>query len=213
MSLPSGENAGAHKREESVSSVVLAASASEWIKSEYRDREFRNAIVPSRATLGELSGPGPVVNWTGGLASSGCHQRFEAPPRLERWTTPRPSGVKIGESLTTPAASFVRCAAAPPRAGTVQISRFIPPRLRETATKVPSSDHDSRPKNGYTSSLLKIMCASEPSAADVASASGSPCFRRMNARLLPSGDHAGFSAHGTKGTMLPPKAGIRQSSA
>src|SRR5260370_17674084 len=109
MSLPSGENAGAHKREESVSSVVLAASASEWIRSENRDREFRNAIVPSRATLGELSGPGPVVNWTGGLASSGCHQRFEAPPRLERGTTPRPSGEKSGKSLPTPSTPFLEC--------------------------------------------------------------------------------------------------------
>src|SRR5260370_42042801 len=111
MSLPSGENAGAHKREESVSSVVLAASASEWIKSEYRDREFRNAIVPSCATLGELSGPGPVVNWTGGLASSGCHQRIQAPPRLHRGRTPRPSRVKIRETVTTPAAPLVSCAA------------------------------------------------------------------------------------------------------
>src|SRR5712664_548387 len=213
MSLPSGENAGAHKREESVSSVVLAPSASEWIRSEYRDREFRNAIVPSRATLGELSGPGPVVNWTGGLASSGCHQRFEAPPRLDRWTTPRPSGVKIGESLPTPAASFVSCAAAPPRAGTVQISRFIPPRLRETAKALPSSDHDRRRKKGYTSSLLNITRKSVPSAVEVATASGSPCFRRTNASLLPSGDHAGYAAPKSSGTILPPNAGMRQSSA
>src|SRR5260370_21051844 len=98
MSLPSGENAGAHKREESVRSVVLAPSASEWIKSEYRDPEFRNAIVPSRATLGELSGPGPVVNWTGGLASSRCHQRFEASPRFDQWPTAAPSGCKSGLS-------------------------------------------------------------------------------------------------------------------
>src|SRR5260370_23059291 len=184
MSLPSGENAGAHKREESVRSVVLAPSASEWIRSEYRDREFKNAIVPSRATLGELSGPGPVVNWTGGLASSGCHQRFEAPPRLERWTTPRPSGVKIGESLTTPAASFVSCAAAPPRAGTVQISRFIPPRLRETARTLPSSDHDRRPKNGYTSSLLKIMSLSQPSPPSFPLPSTSPCFPSLYSCML-----------------------------
>src|SRR5260370_16260715 len=132
MSLPSGKNGGDHKREGAVSSVVLAASASEWIKSEYRDREFRNAIVPSCATLGELSGPGPVVNWTGGLASSGCHQRFQAPPRLDRWRTPRPSGVKIGESLTTPAASFSSCPAPPPPPPTPQISPFTPPRLPQT---------------------------------------------------------------------------------
>src|SRR5260370_12869328 len=105
MSLPSGENAGAHKREESVSSVVLAPSASEWIRSEYRDREFKNAIVPSRATLGELSGPGPVVNWTGGLASSGCHHMIAAPPRLQRSTTPRPSGANIGATLNPPTAA------------------------------------------------------------------------------------------------------------
>src|SRR6267378_8207915 len=122
------------------------------MKSVNRDREFRNAIVPLLAMLGKASGPGPVVNWTGCLASSGCHQRFDAPPRFERWRMPRPSGVKVGESLTTPCGSLDRRVATPPWDGTVQISRFMPPRLRETAKSAPSTDQDTRPKKGYTSS-------------------------------------------------------------
>src|SRR2546429_4438245 len=85
---------------------------------------------------------------SGGFASSGCHQMFDAPPRFERWMMPRPSGAKIGESLNTPCASFVKRAGFPPCAGTVQISRFIPPRLREAARRLPSGDHEARPKNG-----------------------------------------------------------------
>src|SRR5216684_5064447 len=148
MSLPSGENTGPHKREESVSSVVLSPFASDRSIRVLRHREFRNAIVPLRATLGDESGPGPVVNCSGDFPPSGCHQRFEAPPRVERWITPRPLGSKTGESLTTPGSSFVRRVGSPPWAGTIQISRLIPPRLRCTAKRLPSGDHDGVARKG-----------------------------------------------------------------
>src|SRR5258708_17277482 len=141
MSVPSGENTGAHKREESVSNVVLAPFASERSIKVLRHREFRNAILPLRATLGEESGPVPVVNCTGGFPPSGCHQRLEAPPRVEEWITPRPFGSKTGASLTTPRTSFVRRVEAPPWAGPIQISRLIPPRLRCTVNRRPPAAH------------------------------------------------------------------------
>src|SRR5260370_22236026 len=148
MSVPSGENTGAHKREESVSNVVLARFASERSIKVFRNRECRNATLPLRATLGEEWGPVPVVNCTGVFPPSGCHQRLEAPPRVEEWITPRPFGSKTGASLTTPGTSFVRRVGSPPWAGTIQISRLIPPRLRCTVKSRPSGDHDWPPTNG-----------------------------------------------------------------
>src|SRR5260370_3047914 len=128
MSVPSGENTGAHKREESVSNVVLAPFASERSIKVLRHREFRNAILPLRATLGEESGPGPVVNCTGGFPPSGCHQRLKAPPRVEEQITPRPFRSQTGASPTTPGTPSGRRVATPPGAAPMQTSRLIPPR-------------------------------------------------------------------------------------
>src|SRR6188508_641083 len=97
ISFPSGEIAGAQMNGVCVARVRVAPVARLCASSVLRQRELMKAIEPAAAIDGELSGPGPVVRRTGLPRGSGANQILLAPPRVDEWTTPRPSGVNVGE--------------------------------------------------------------------------------------------------------------------
>ena len=149
----------------------------ERVSFNLRQRELTNATAPSVETDGDSSGPGPVVNRTGGPPASGRNQMFVAPPRFDAWTTPRPSAVKTGESDETDPGSSIARRAGPPSAGTSQISPAIPPDPLTNAICRPSGDQAGLRRKGCTLSLWSSVRASLPSGADVSNSSMPAPFR------------------------------------
>src|SRR5262245_56534780 len=128
------------------------------------------AMLPRRSTVGELSGPGPLVRRTAAPPETGADQMLVAPPRLDEWMIERPSGENTGSSLKTDAGSDETRRGVPePLASVTSISPATPPCPWTNTISLPSGDQLGARMDGVRPEGDTRSRTSEPSARAVAS--------------------------------------------